>query len=49
VRPCALCGDVVPIHAAIRHLRVIHLDAVDEWPDGSPVIVDTTLEPGDFT
>lgn len=31
------------------HFRVDHPDwDVESWPDGAPVVVDGTLEPGDF-
>lgn len=43
------CAD---IHELVTHFRVIHPALVDAdfevWPDGEPVIHDTTLEPGDF-
>ena len=33
------------------HVRCFHPDwdaQVERWPDGSPVVVDMTLEPSDF-
>lgn len=49
---CYLCDPPhnVATEALIDHFRVVHgLDAVPErWPDGSLVVVDDTLEPGDF-
>jgi hypothetical protein len=38
------CG----LDAAADHLSG-HGIEVDRWPDGSPVVVDTTLEPQEFT
>ena len=47
---CNLCGRSVPDPDLMRHLADEHdLELeIQTWPDGSPVIVDTTLEPEDF-
>jgi hypothetical protein len=52
---CHLCpeGDnVVDDHAVLDHLRVVHPDQYGDgptrWPDGQHVIVDATLDSGDF-
>lgn len=47
---CNLCGARVLVVEILVHLRVEHdVDAeIEEWPDGEPVIIDTTLEPEDF-
>ena len=52
---CHACGDQWPdtdgLEAIADHLRLAHphLDVAPErWPDGGLVVVDTTLEPGDF-
>lgn len=49
---CQLCQPPrrLPLDALWEHLRIVHdLDAeFAEWPDGSPVIIDSTLEPEDF-
>lgn len=47
---CALCGERFPVDLILGHLAGAHeLDIeVETWPDGSPVIVDSTLEPDDF-
>jgi len=52
---CHACGDQWPdtdgLEAIANHLRLHHphLDVAPErWPDGGLVVVDTTLEPGDF-
>lgn len=40
------------ISAAVEHFRVFHPDAYEQmqrWPDGSPVVVDDSLSPDDFT
>ena len=47
---CRLCQEEVELEAIVGHLRGAHgfdID-VEEWPDGSPVVVDDTLEPADF-
>lgn len=33
------------------HVRGAHdvVDEIETWPDGSPVVVDETLEPEDFS
>jgi hypothetical protein len=47
---CAVCGEQGPLEWIFGHLRGAHdMDVeIDTWPDGEPVIVDTTLEPEDF-
>lgn len=49
---CHICHDQVPSLGLLDHLRVHHPDQFGDgpqtWPDGSLVVVDTTLEPGDF-
>jgi hypothetical protein len=51
---CHLCPPddaAVPDTELLDHVRVVHPDAyeaVDLWPDGRPLIVDTTLTPEDF-
>lgn len=48
---CQLCGDQVPLDRAEDHVRVFHPDdykPLQRWPDGTPVIIDDTLEPKDF-
>lgn len=49
---CHLCGDHLPDSDMGDHLRIMHPDewgdGPERWPDGAPVIVDMTLEPGDF-
>lgn len=39
------------IAAAMDHFRVLHPDMgeFETWPDGSPVVVDKSLEPDDFS
>lgn len=55
---CNLCKDEWPdaeggLESFFDHLRVMHPDAdygePERWPDGSLVVIDETLEPGDFT
>lgn len=50
---CDLCREQVPAADILDHLRVLHPgvygDGPATWPDGSPVVVDVTLEPGDFS
>lgn len=53
---CFLCpaeDNQLPDYDMFDHLRVMHPDAwgdgPERWPDGSVVIHDETLEPGDFT
>lgn len=39
------------IAAAMEHFRVLHPETyaeVDRWPDGAPVVIDKTLEAGNF-
>jgi hypothetical protein len=39
------------IAAAAGHFRLIHPEAYEElqrWPDGSPVVVDESIDPDDF-
>lgn len=47
---CGLCGERIPAEDVIVHLQVWHdVDvSVEEWPDGSAVIIDRSLEPDDF-
>jgi hypothetical protein len=48
---CDLCGELMLAVGFDDHLRVFHPDdyePMETWPDGSLVIVDTTLEPADF-
>lgn len=49
---CLLCGATGPDTDALDHLRVMHPaeygDGPERWPDGAPVIHDTTLTPEDF-
>lgn len=49
---CNLCEPPHRILIAdlVEHLAVVHGYEADvsTWPDGSPVIVDKTLEPDDF-
>lgn len=47
---CALCKRMFAADAIWEHLRIVHdfHEKPAEWPDGSPVIIDTTLEPEDF-
>ncbi|MFF0823040.1 hypothetical protein ACFYUR_21985 [Micromonospora haikouensis] len=52
---CHLCppdDNTVDDRDILDHLRVIHPDQYGEgpqrWPDGQPVIVDTTLDPADW-
>lgn len=47
---CALCGERFPLELILGHVAGAHdLDIeIEEWPDGSPVIIDSTLEPDDF-
>lgn len=50
---CNLCGHTIGVEALAEHLLAVHGIDLDRellrWPDGSPVIVDETLEPEDFT
>lgn len=47
---CAICLEWLPLELIMGHLRGAHgiEDDLATWPDGSPVIIDQTLEPGDF-
>jgi hypothetical protein len=49
---CNLCGEVFDGTTIWGHLAGAHaIDAGAEmlrWPDGEPVVIDTTLEPGHF-
>lgn len=48
---CEVCGEPVPTLELIRHLALLHPDVyepVELWPDGRPVVLDTTLEPEEF-
>lgn len=48
------CGEIEfdDIEAVTDHLRVLHPDAYgdgpERWPDGTLVVYDQTLEPGEF-
>ena len=42
---CHMSG--IPSEDLTAHMRD-HGYEPDPWPDGDPVIVDTTIEPGDF-
>jgi hypothetical protein len=33
---------------ALEHARIVHRDDAERWPDGGLVVLDATLEPGDF-
>jgi hypothetical protein len=48
---CAICEQWVPLELIMGHVRGAHgIDAEPStWPDGELVIVDQTLEPGDFS
>ena len=47
---CQICGEKE--QNLIAHIQNMHPDAYGdgflEWPDGSPVVIDMTLEPEDF-
>lgn len=47
---CALCNRRFAMEDIWQHLDIVHGEKFElaEWPDGGPVIVDTTLEPSDF-
>lgn len=47
---CGMCGNRIALEYLLHHLAVVHdiHEAITTWPDGSPVIVDETLEPKDF-
>lgn len=48
---CDLCGDSIEsVGLLLDHLSGEHgvTEPVATWPDGDPVVVDTTLDPGDF-
>jgi len=48
---CDLCATFQPADTLLDHIRLMHPDDYEElavWPDGSPVIIDNTLEPEDF-
>jgi hypothetical protein len=57
---CQLCGEqlagtgedmATDMLTALDHLRLFHPDQYEEpetWPDGSLVVHDESLEPGDF-
>lgn len=48
---CKICNEKQ--ENLIAHLEILHPDACGDgflkWPDGSAVIVDSTLQPGDFS
>jgi len=48
---CGICEAIMHPFELIPHVRREHpeyYDPVQCWPDGRPVIVDTTLDPDDF-
>lgn len=49
---CVVCDETMPDDQLGHHIRVLHPDQYGDgfelWPDGRPVVVDETLEPGDF-
>jgi hypothetical protein len=49
---CRLCHENHTGTGLLDHIRIMHPDAWGDgpqrWPDGKPVIVDTTLDPKDF-
>lgn len=51
---CHVCQPEAAIadEEILNHVRLLHPeqwgDGIECWPDGSPVIVDLTLEVGDF-
>jgi hypothetical protein len=47
---CDYCHppQVIPLEDLAVHVYVEHGETLDGWPDGAPVVVDATLEPGDF-
>jgi len=50
VGTCGFCGRTIPAVEILDHLREEH--AIDEellcWPDGTPVVIERDLAPGDF-
>ena len=46
---CELCGYLFRLDDIEDHLITAHdVEPLDRWPDGQPVIIDSTLEPADF-
>ena len=49
---CCLCHTDMDPAAIEDHARLLHPaqwgDGLERWPDGRPVVYDTTLEPEDF-
>lgn len=57
---CGICEESIEhegdsayegIAAFMDHARVLHpdtYDAIERWPDDKPVVVDNSVEPGDF-
>ncbi len=49
---CLVCEEPMPDDRLLHHLEVVHPqqygDGPEAWPDGAPVVVDTTLGPADF-
>jgi hypothetical protein len=46
---CDICGEKQD--DVLLHLSILHPDVVEDfetWPDGSVVVIDSTLEPEDF-
>jgi hypothetical protein len=50
---CHLCHAEVAGGEGLEHLRLMHPDRYGDgpqrWPDGSLVVLDATLEPGEFS
>lgn len=47
---CAMCepNETIALEHLLSHLWFTHGMKPEEWPDGEPVVEDTTLEPDDF-
>jgi hypothetical protein len=48
---CDICKTDVRTTDLLSHISVYHPDLyepIETWPDGQPVVIDTTLEPEDF-
>lgn len=55
---CFVCNDDIPtegrnlrvdLEVMDDHFRLLHpANDLERWPDGGPVVIDTTLEPSDF-
>lgn len=52
---CHVCepAETIPDPDMVDHIRLMHPDVYGDgpqrWPDGSVVVVDCALEPGEFT